>query len=239
MATCSCEGCENRAAARGLCGKHLMRLRRHGSLEQTRPKDWGKREEHPLYSQWTGTRRWSKTGRDPEWNDFWKFVEDVGERPSIDHTMRRKDPKKPIGPDNWYWHEKKIKFSECDEYARDADGLSTNPLAVYQRISRIANKDMHKNLELLRGYGLTLDDYNRMLAEQNGVCAICKQPEKARTNGGLGVRALAVDHCHATGKVRGLLCSHCNKAIGSLQDSVEILLAAAYYLLKHQEPAMM
>jgi hypothetical protein len=56
------------------------------------------------------------------------------------------------------------------------------------------------------------------------VCAICRQPE--RTPG----RALAVDHDHATGEVRGLLCGNCNRGIGFLGDSAELLESAAGYL---------
>jgi len=60
---------------------------------------------------------------------------------------------------------------------------------------------------------------------QGGVCAICGKPEAtART------KRLCVDHCHETGKVRGLLCSHCNRAIGLLGDSCAILASAITYL---------
>jgi hypothetical protein len=60
---------------------------------------------------------------------------------------------------------------------------------------------------LKRNYGLTPDDYARLLAAQHGVCAICEEPPKPGT-------ILYVDHSHATGKVRGLLCPACNIAVG-------------------------
>lgn len=110
-------------------------------------------------------------------------------------------------------------------------------LAAYKK--EWVEKRVGKRANVLRSnYGLTLDDYNRMLAEQNGVCAICKQPERATIKGG-GLRPLAVDHCHKTGKVRGLLCMHCNQALGKFNDNPGILASAISYLLKHQEPAMM
>lgn len=77
----------------------------------------------------------------------------------------------------------------------------------------------------LRGrYGITLDDYNKMHNEQGGTCAICGLAERVSN------RSLAVDHCHATGKVRGLLCSACNIALGKFQDDKERLLKAISYL---------
>ncbi|MDZ4345072.1 MAG: endonuclease VII domain-containing protein [Candidatus Binatia bacterium] len=78
-------------------------------------------------------------------------------------------------------------------------------------------------------YGIGLQDYKAILLQQGGVCAVCKNAETARkTNGEL--KWLAVDHCHATGKIRGLLCERCNHAIGYLNDNVVTLRAAALYL---------
>jgi Recombination endonuclease VII len=65
---------------------------------------------------------------------------------------------------------------------------------------------------------------HRLLKEQNGLCAICGNKESERR--------LALDHCHDTGKIRGLLCGTCNTGIGMLKDSVELLEAATKYLSK-------
>ena len=65
-------------------------------------------------------------------------------------------------------------------------------------------------------YGMSLEDYEQLLADQGGVCKICggnRQPQKA----------LGVDHDHTTGAVRGLLCGKCNSALGFMEDSVEWL----------------
>jgi len=80
-------------------------------------------------------------------------------------------------------------------------------------------------------YGLTIDTYNKMLAEQAGVCAICKGQETVRGRGGK-LKKLSVDHCHTTNAVRGLLCHYCNVGIGYLKDDPEILRAAHKYLEK-------
>lgn len=81
---------------------------------------------------------------------------------------------------------------------------------------------------LMRNYGIKLSDYERMLESQKNLCAIC---------GGTGFRMaehhklyLVVDHCHTTGKVRGLLCHNCNRALGLLKDSKETLGNAIQYL---------
>ena len=77
-------------------------------------------------------------------------------------------------------------------------------------------------------YGLTAEDYQRLLAAQNGACAVCRQ---------ISERRLCVDHCHATGEVRGLLCSNCNTAIGLLDDDPERMRAAALYVLRARRVA--
>ena len=63
-------------------------------------------------------------------------------------------------------------------------------------------------------FGITLEIYNEMLVDQNNVCAICKQPETAYDSRLKLVKKLAVDHCHSTGKIRGLLCISCNTKLG-------------------------
>jgi hypothetical protein len=83
--------------------------------------------------------------------------------------------------------------------------------------------------KLKANYGLTVDEYKSMLAEQNNVCAICKKPETAKSNGGY-IKSLAVDHCHSTGEVRGLLCHHCNTGLGKFKDDIELLKSAIEYL---------
>jgi Autographiviridae endonuclease VII len=73
----------------------------------------------------------------------------------------------------------------------------------------------------LDGYGLTFEDYDRMLSEQNNSCKICKESPKY---------TLRVDHSHKTSKVRGLLCNECNKGLGLFKDNPTLLRKAADYL---------
>lgn len=81
----------------------------------------------------------------------------------------------------------------------------------------------------LRQYGLTTSQYDELLAEQDGKCAICGNVEAGAWGG-----RLPVDHDHVTGDVRGLLCHSCNGGLGQFGDDPERLLAAAAYLLSRQ-----
>lgn len=69
---------------------------------------------------------------------------------------------------------------------------------------------------------ITPEQYNLMLKKQKGLCWICKDPP--------GKQRLALDHCHKTNRVRGLLCSACNTGLGLFKDKPGVLLRAARYL---------
>ena len=84
----------------------------------------------------------------------------------------------------------------------------------------------------LKKYGVSDKQYEGLLTEQHGVCAICHEPEKAERKTGSPIR-LSVDHCHATGKVRGLLCQKCNTALGMLDDSTAKAHSLITYLEQH------
>lgn len=86
------------------------------------------------------------------------------------------------------------------------------------------HKSNNRNSTLKRNYGIDILIYNEMLLNQSNCCKICKTHQSKLT------KALAVDHCHLTGKVRGLLCSDCNTAIGLLKDDPKLTGAATEYL---------
>ena len=79
-------------------------------------------------------------------------------------------------------------------------------------------------------YGITPDDYYRMWSEQDGCCKICKGWFRGKTNGGSECVTFCVDHCHNTGKVRGLLCRDCNTGLGHFKDNTKRLEDAIDYL---------
>lgn len=86
------------------------------------------------------------------------------------------------------------------------------------------NKDRYRNRSMLRKYGIDLFQYNLMRELQQYRCAICGQGEESLKNG------LVVDHCHKTGKVRKLLCTTCNTALGMFKENPMILQSAVEYI---------
>lgn len=94
--------------------------------------------------------------------------------------------------------------------------------------SSMSNDDwmlLNRKYWLKSQYNLSLTDYNKKLLEQNHKCAICDCDETEAFKG-----LLFVDHCHTTKKIRGLLCHHCNTALGKFRDSPKILAKAIQYL---------
>ena len=83
------------------------------------------------------------------------------------------------------------------------------------------NKPKARRAHLKHCFGISPAEYDALLAKQNGVCAICRRRSKRR---------LCVDHCHLTGRIRGLLCHSCNLALGYLKDDQASLVAALAYL---------
>ena len=93
--------------------------------------------------------------------------------------------------------------------------------------AHLKEKDFVRNLR--KKFNLSKDEYNKMLADQGGGCSICKATKS------LSGKALAVDHCHTTGKVRSLLCNECNTAIGLLKENTEIITSALEYIKKFKK----
>jgi hypothetical protein len=91
-----------------------------------------------------------------------------------------------------------------------------------------AAKRSSRDGRLRTRFGVSVEDYEAMLLLQGALCAICRRPEPDG-------RRLSVDHCHKTGKVRGLLCFSCNTGLGKLGDDVGRLLACVRYLERHSK----
>lgn len=222
---CTVINCNKPSIAKNLCAMHYKRLQRHNDISDVHSKliNGQQRTKHPLYNTWKNIVR-SSLGNlaCKEWKDFNKFVEDIKERPLEPSTFVRIDPSKEFSIDNVYW--KKSITTEKQKTTR------REYMRQYSKKSRATNPEYYKNADLKRTYGITLEWYNEQSEKQNHVCAICKQPETAVIKGKL--LSLAVDHCHESGTIRGLLCRSCNNAIGALKHSEDILLAAIEYLRK-------
>ena len=98
---------------------------------------------------------------------------------------------------------------------------------IASKIWRANNPDKIRNKNYKDRYGITLDDYNDMLKKQNNRCHLCGSHNDDTK--------LYVDHCHKTGKVRGLLCHHCNTALGLLMESPDKIKGLMYYAEKHSD----
>lgn len=90
--------------------------------------------------------------------------------------------------------------------------------------------EIKRNSYLKLTYGMTEDDYARKCIEQDYVCAICKTKEVNN----IQHRHFYIDHCHKSGKIRGILCHHCNSGIGHFKDDLSLLKSAINYLHVYQ-----
>lgn len=205
--------CNHPAIAKNLCEMHYKRVQRHGNSDASRPNDWGNRNKHPAYKTWCGLRRYHLNDMAHEWKeDFWQFVNDISDKLE-NSKARRKDESLPWSKYNFYWRVINPSSSNAKEY---------------QRKFREANSLYGKDNFLKKTYGVTLEWYEEQLAKQEGLCAICGKPETVIICG--KQISLAVDHCHDTGKVRGLLCKTCNTVIGTFNHDINLLNKAIKYL---------
>lgn len=113
-------------------------------------------------------------------------------------------------------------FSECK-------ACNSARASAWSKAKRADDPSFYRRSHLRSLYGITPEQFDSMLTEQNGKCAICGTTEP----GGKG--RFHVDHSHADKQVRALLCHGCNTGIGSLGDDPDRLMAAAAYLLSFQD----
>ena len=139
---------------------------------------------------------------------------------------RKNNPEKVKESSRKYYLKNKVKWAiksreyyiahkdRIDEYARL--WVLKNP----EKVKRYLRKS------ILKRYNISIEQYDSMFKEQNGLCAICNLPEKASK------WSLSVDHNHKNGEVRGLLCRDCNAALGLFKDNVLLLRSSIKYLIK-------
>ncbi|GIX05051.1 MAG: recombination endonuclease VII [Planctomycetaceae bacterium] len=105
---------------------------------------------------------------------------------------------------------------------RECQRRRCRELAELKHAERRAYHQRHR----CKKFGITTDDYDQMLEEQEGLCAICGRP--------LGSRGQTIDHCHETGRVRGIVHAQCNLVIGNAREDIHVLRGAITYLKRHQ-----
>ena len=94
---------------------------------------------------------------------------------------------------------------------------------------RYKSKLSQRDRQLLVSFGITEADYQLMFDYQQGQCGICKTHQDDLS------KRLAVDHCHETGRIRGLLCVKCNLAVGAFSDKKETIWRAYRWVLTEEE----
>ena len=111
---------------------------------------------------------------------------------------------------------------------KNKEWYQINKLKVLEKMKadRIANPEKHKFERRLKKYGITKEQYNKTLNEQNNKCFICENHFNDTP---------AIDHCHETNTFRGLLCDNCNTALGLLKDNIESLKRSIEYLSKYKK----
>lgn len=129
--------------------------------------------------------------------------------------------------DGYYTICKKCKSDSTYKWRKENKELYNNGAKKWRK----NNPEKEYGHEIKRRYGLSLEDYNKMLVKQEMKCALCDtqhDPTKKRGR-------LYVDHCHKTGQIRALLCSAHNCMLGYANDDVEILQRAVDYVNKHNK----
>ena len=188
--------------------------------EIERKREQGRKEARVLALWRKVNKRYGQTA----WPSMKDFSADIGTELHDRQELAPVDDSRPIGPGNWEWRLSLF-------YRFDA----TNPEArrSYDHAIKERGKFRRRAWEFYKKFGMTLDDYQRMHDEQAGLCACCGRPEQA-VRGGKEMW-LAVDHCHSTGRVRGLLCTNCNNGLGRFRDDPSLLRRAAEYLERHMK----
>ena len=121
----------------------------------------------------------------------------------------------------------KCRCKRCKAGLREYRFKNLDKFNAAKKRYELNHPDTYTNSQLKYKFGITLSQFNEMSKQQNDCCLICNKPE---TNG----NRLSVDHCHKTGKIRGLLCDSCNVGLGRFKDDKTILEQAVKYLASHE-----
>jgi hypothetical protein len=108
----------------------------------------------------------------------------------------------------------------CQQYPK-------GELSANWKHGRSRSKEYDLEYQMRKNYGIGFFEYDAMFEKQNGLCAICDAPPPNHHK-----KRLNIDHCHTSGRIRGLLCDACNRGIGLLKDSPDLMLKAISYLAR-------
>ncbi len=134
------------------------------------------------------------------------------------------------------FHKNNIVCSFCQtEKNRTYSKLNSSIIKIRKREDYRNNVVEKRKKSILSNKNYTIEQYDKLIKKQKGKCEICKKPEVKINKASGEMKPLCLDHNHKTGKVRGLLCSKCNYALGFYSDSPSLLEKAAEYLRRHSK----
>ena len=131
-------------------------------------------------------------------------------------------------PDCGYPEEEWKSFSKSKRWRLRNPELMKTAVKNWADNNQEQRRRISRKARLKNAFGLTENDYQTLLASQDYCCAICNTDKPTGK-----WKVFAVDHCHTTGAVRGLLCNECNRGMGLLRDSADICMKASEYLSNH------
>jgi hypothetical protein len=232
MDDCSVEGCSRPSRSKGLCSSHYRKSLRFGTPTPS-PDMYKKRGPAPDPSA-------PRSRHNPD--------NPTRKRPTKEKVEKTHCKNgHALEPDNYYLH-KTSNSKVCKICAKEAtrryrrkvanrdpnwerthckNGHPITPenTVVYSGYARcVPCIRIYGQNARLKKYGITAEEYSNMLEEQGGLCRICKDPL-------VPGKEEHIDHDHVTGKVRGILCTHCNTALGKFRDDPEVILMAAQYIM--------
>lgn len=228
MKICSVGDCDKRAVARGWCETHYSRWRAHGTTDLTRPV--GSYRQDPVKCQVEGCDGRSQCRKmcDRHYQQWRRGVLDAREckalgcncRARYDSFCGRHRSTRRIDEAS---NEHKV-CSTCGEL-KSLDEFHHDHRYPDRRVARCKQCSLEaaRDASFKRRYGIGLDDVEAMTTAQGSKCAICGRSGD-----------LVVDHDHATRQVRAMLCQRCNKALGLVDDNVEMLASMISYLDGHR-----
>lgn len=225
---CKIDGCEKPVHSKGLCQAHYRKMQRHGDplavVPLGRPRKEGATDHRRLSEEEKEARRLARKA------DKTHCVHGHALTPENTYTTargqkvcricqraaqqkyhgREVDMESPVGPSN----ANKTHCKAGHEY--------NERNTMYKSDGARGCKECHHRAQRKRAFGVEWEAIDAMVRAQSGRCAVCTDPFVGGT--------FAVDHCHTTGEVRGLLCNNCNNGLGRFLDSPALLRAAAEYL---------
>lgn len=230
QAMCSVEECARMAEHCGWCGMHYQRWRIHGRMELV-----PRRRAEPRFCYIEGCTRPGrvKRGMCPVHYNRWQHH---GDPVLVPPPRRHRRAEDDVG---------RLRCTRCSEWLPpevfriDKRGYRSswcNPCKqAFTQAWRLANpvdRAQKRTSALLRRYGMTTADFERISRGQGDVCAICCEVPISNSIEG----RLHVDHDHTTGAFRGLLCQNCNRGLGMFRDNPGFLITAAAYLTQRESP---